>query len=308
MSECAGCGHALGDGRFCPSCGREVDPSPPSSPPPPPPERSSRYPLFADEIEPTVAAGAPAAMPPSSARVGDDPEHRPAPGWLPWVVGAVVVVLLAGGGVFLLLGGLGDDGSGTAASDTAGDTPDESANESAGTSQPGAQKNGDRRRGSTGAPVDVAASASVTVPATAEPNQDVGGEQVSYEASRMLDGVGSTAWRMPGDGTGEELAFGLDRPTRITEVGLVNGYAKTAADGTDWYAANRRVLRVEWSFDDGTTLTQELVEGPERQTVSVPRARSETVRLRLLEVTEPGRSPRRDYTAISDVVLVGRPA
>ena len=46
------------------------------------------------------------------------------------------------------------------------------------------------------------AAPSVKAPPTAPPNEDVNGDQVSYDASNMLDGVPDTAWRVPGDATG----------------------------------------------------------------------------------------------------------
>ncbi len=106
--------------------------------------------------------------------------------------------------------------------------------------------------------------ATVQVPATAPPNQDVSGNMVRYEGRNMLDGVAQTCWRMIGDGTGKEITLTLEKPTRLTTVGLINGYAKIARDGRgkalDWYHGNRRVLTVEWTFDDGTTVTQDLAD------------------------------------------------
>ena len=143
-------------------------------------------------------------------------------------------------------------------------------------------------------------------PATAPPQRDVAGAEVGYEAAQMLDGLARTAWRMPGDASGSEIVLRLDGPTVLTRVGLVNGYAKTASDGTDWYAANRRVRRVAWRLDDGTTLTQRLGERRGLQVLDVPDVTTTSVRLRLLEVGEPGVDPARDYTAISEVSLLGR--
>ncbi len=163
-----------------------------------------------------------------------------------------------------------------------------------------------------GQPVDLARTATATVPATAEPNQDVDGNLVRYEARNMLDGVPETTWRMPGDGTGETLTFDFDSPVTLTSVGMVNGYAKTAREGgttLDWYAGNRRVLAVEWLFDDGTLVRQDLEETRTLQSIDVDPVTTESVQVRLVTVTPPGRGPSaRNYTAVSEVSLVGTPA
>jgi hypothetical protein len=161
-------------------------------------------------------------------------------------------------------------------------------------------------------PTDLARFTSVVAPAPAPPNRDVSGNQVRYEASNLVDGVPETCWRMPEDGTGETITFTFDEPTELSEVGLVNGYAKTAQDAQgplDWYAGNRRVLEVEWSFDDGSVVGQELGQTREMQVVPLDDVVTEAVTLRLVEVSPPGPGrASRDYTAISDVRLLGAPA
>ena len=56
-------------------------------------------------------------------------------------------------------------------------------------------------------------------PETAPPNEDVDGDQVSYDASNMLDGVPETAWRAPGDGQGMELDLHASRADELTPGG-----------------------------------------------------------------------------------------
>lgn len=156
---------------------------------------------------------------------------------------------------------------------------------------------------SSGAPTALVLSASA--PLTAEPGVDTAGHAVTYAASNMLDGKASTAWRMPRDGTGTTLTFTLAHPATITSVGLINGYAKTES-GLDWYAGNRRILKVSWGFDDGTTITQTLHSSRNMQRIAVPRLRTESVTLKLLEVSQPGNgAAARDMTAISEVQVEG---
>ncbi len=151
--------------------------------------------------------------------------------------------------------------------------------------------------------------ATATVPATAPPNQDTSGNSVNYEARNMLDGVPETCWRMPGDGSGDVITLQLAEPTTVTSVGLINGYAKTARDGgttLDWYTGNRRIAAVEWTFDDGTMVSQELQETRSVQSIEVDPVKTSSIELRLVEVTPPGTGPAaRNYTAISDIVLIG---
>ena len=119
---------------------------------------------------------------------------------------------------------------------------------------------------------------------------------------------------MPGDGTGESITFSFDEPVEMTEVGLVNGYAKTASDASgnsyDWYAGNRRTLQVEWTFDDGTVVSQDLGQTRAMQTVALEDGVvTEQVTMRLVEVSPPGTgAASRDYTALSEVTLRGAAA
>jgi hypothetical protein len=151
---------------------------------------------------------------------------------------------------------------------------------------------------------DLTRGATATAPSTAPPKQDIDGDLVRYEASNLLDGVPSTAWRMAGDGTGATLSVQLPSPSLVTKVGLINGYAKVD-DHVDWYPRNRRVLEAEWIFDDGTTVVQHLDESSDLQTMEVGPIATSTIQLRILIVSPPG---DRNYTAISDLLIDGAPA
>ena len=154
---------------------------------------------------------------------------------------------------------------------------------------------------------DVARFATPSAPVTAKPNLDTQGNLVRYAATNMVDGVAQTCWRMPGDGTGVELTFTLAGPTELTEVGLINGYAKRAGK-FDWYAGNRRILSVEWVFDDGTVVPQSLSESRNLQTLEIDPVTTSTVVLRLVSVSAPGQGPSaRNFTPISEVSLYGTP-
>jgi hypothetical protein len=165
--------------------------------------------------------------------------------------------------------------------------------------------------GRVGKAADVAGLARATAPAHAPAGADFAGNQVTYDAANLVDGARDTCWRVAGDATGTVLTFRLDQPTRLTKVGLVNGYAKTAFSGGsrfDWYAGNRRIVSVDWIFDDGSTVSQSFSTTRAMQTQAINPVTTSTVRLRVTAVSPPGSGrAARDDTAISEVTLVGRP-
>jgi hypothetical protein len=320
MKFCMQCGHELGASRTCSSCGTIAPVEP--LPAPQLPAAGVRYPLFADEVDSVSVStsgrvlaapvqeplAAPLSPPPSSAPPSSAPPSSPPPPppvapaeatavrlpsipvlpprrhgspavWL--ALGALVIGALVLGGWLLLRGG--------------GGSSPEAHGSGSGTSAGAAGE-------------DVASTATASAPVTRAPGRDTAGNETSYEPSNMLDGDASTAWEMPGDGTGKTLTFELAKSTHLTEVGLINGYAKTgeqAGKKVDWYAGNRRILQVEWSFDDGTTVKQDLSDTTHLQRTDVD-VTTKTVRLRLVKVSAPGKgAAARDMTPISEVDLTG---
>jgi hypothetical protein len=212
------------------------------------------------------------------------------------VVGAVLAVILFA----VLASCLGGDDD-PAAEDTAGDA----ATEAVETTSP-------EEEAPPARPVDLTGTLRVTAPPAAPATTDLDGELVAYGPRRMLDATPATSWRTAGDATGETLTFTLAEPSTIRRVGLINGYAKqvrSSASLVDWYPNNRRITAVEWVFDDGTVVRQDLVEKPRLQRLTIDPVTTSTVQLRLLSVTPPGAGVLgRDYTAISDVLVAGTPA
>ncbi len=318
MTTCAACGHQPVAGPFCTRCGRPTapaEPPPVGDQPPPAPDRPGgapgaepaapahpsaptpgtappppRFPLFADEADPpdaptparfplyadevTPPAAPPTAEQPPPPAPATSHRERRAAAWVPWVLGLLFVALIAATGMVLVTGGDDDP-------QTAQDEP------AAGSDDPGG--------------TDLTGEASARVPKPARASRDNQGNRVTYGAANLLDGDPSTCWRMPGDGTGKVLVFRFDAPVTLTEVGLINGYAKKDPPN-DWYTANRRVLEVVWRFGAGDPVRQTLTRSRELQTVAVDRVETSVVRLRLVGVSRPG---GRDFTAISDVSLRG---
>jgi hypothetical protein len=266
MSTCARCGHELGVGRFCTNCGHPIGQPVPES-----------------EVLPRLDDASYAA---SSA----DPERPGRPSWLIAVIGAVLALVL----VVVLVSWLGGD-------------DDEPTGASSGSPTGAPSEPGDP--GPAPRPTNVAATTRIEAPAPAPATTDLDGSLVGYAAEQMVDGVPQTAWRTGGDVSGATILFTLRRPTTLTRVGLVNGYSKQVPNGSavvDWYPLNRRITAVEWVFDDGTTVGQDLREVRRMQGVRIDPVTTRTVQLRILGVTDPGAGPLgRDYTAISEVMLSG---
>lgn len=234
----------------------------------------------------------------------DDVDEPPIQGraWIAWVAGAVLLVGL----VFLLLRVFATDGDDVSA-DSAGDTSSAAPEDTSAEEEPAEDEPTEAPRG-VGRLTQLATDATFDVPGTAPPTTDFDGNLVAYEASQMADGNPSTTWRTAGDATGQTITVTLRRPGVVTRVGLVNGYAKQVA-GVDWYPNNRRILAVTWGFDDGSTVEQTFAERPGMQRLKVPPVETSTVTITLTSVTPPGAGNLgRDYTAISEVSVIGRRA
>jgi hypothetical protein len=325
-NHCSRCGAELGPGRFCTHCGEPVATAAgslhdwrtdtaerprvtaaPVEPSPASPPESARFPLFADDTgETTRVLSAPAYdVVPDDAEPETTARHTP---WLPWAVGFAVMALVAGLGAFLLLSG---GGGRETASDPAPTEPEPRERRGDRSPDPTPEQTTDPEPAPEG-PTDLARFAGIAAPEPAPPSQDNSGNVVRYDVAQLVDGVPETTWRTPGDATGATITLTFDEPTVLSEVGLINGYAKVGQDAQgplDWYHGNRRVLAVEWTFEDGTVRTQRLADTTIMQTVSVPQVETTTVGLRLLKVSPPGPGrASRDYTAISDVRLFGHTA
>lgn len=301
MDSCASCGHELGVGRFCTNCGHPV-----GAPVPDRPDRSQ----FADEAgtstpPPPTPAPALALAPP----VRPDPRHRSRrPGWaLSSPLGLLALVLVAGLGTWLLVGDDDAPQDANRAEQAADAQPREGRSRSE-PSEPASEPAGSMPV-EPAPPADLARFTEISAPSPAPASRDTSGDVVRYVATNLVDGSPTTCWRMAGDGTGESITFRFESPVRLTEVGLINGYAKRSAGPSgeiDWYAGNRRVRSVEWTFDDGTVVTQSLGDTTDLQVVGLDDVETDSVTVRLLAVSAPGTGPAsRDYTAISDVRLVG---
>lgn len=318
VDRCVSCGAELGVGRFCLNCGHPIgQPAPVASAPPAPVEPVG---LPVQAADPTPVPPATPVAPKTRAEpVSDwDPREDLLPyravhdlrhddplrgrAWIAWVLGAVLLVGL----VFVLLRAFGAADGGQ--DDTVA-YPDTSAATT--TPAPGSEESSDPDPDApqgVGKRLNLATGATFAVPATAGPTTDFDGTLVAYEAIQMADGSTSTTWRMGGDATGQAVTLTLAEPAVVQRVGIVNGYAKQVA-GVDWYPNNRRILSATWTFEDGTSVEQTFAERPGMQRLKVPPVQTSTVTLTITSVTPPGLgSLGRDYTAISEVEVIGRRA
>ena len=348
MGYCTNCGAVLGVGRFCTSCGAPtgaaatasappspapghderttertaerpaestaprlppVPPAPTGPPPrssgavvPPPPQAGAgghgtpRYPLFADEVD--SATRAVPVVPADDGPTGHRDRRRGFPVWA--MALAVAAALLVGvGGIYAVTRGGDDDTAGGA-----GTTPTSATGEESKDSSTPPTQSGDT-------PGDLAGQSTASGPRPIPPGRDLKNRPVTYPPANMLDDDTTTAYRMPGDASGSTITFTLPEKSVISEVGLINGYAKKDRAGkrtVDWYAKNRKILEVEWLFDDGSSVVQNLRTEPVLQTIVVDDVSTRTIRMRIVEVSAPGKPPlRKDVTAISDVLLRGKP-
>ena len=150
--------------------------------------------------------------------------------------------------------------------------------------------------------VEPIAPAAITASSFSAPAANGCNQITSYVADRMIDGDITTAWRADGDGTGQKITITLTKPTRVTQVGLLPGYARTdACTKVNRFPQMRRVAKVRWTFDKGTPVEQSFQDDPAIQLVPVDVVTAKVV-IEIL-ATLPG--AELDYTPISEVRLLG---
>lgn len=306
MNFCIHCGAALGPGRFCTNCGAAIDRSAGADNPvestdltamPAPAEMPAprEVPGYGPATTYRLPGSPPTSPRPAPAHVRATEAPRGGKGsnlglWILFAIGVVVAALL---GSCLAMAGEKDPEPETDAA-SASTSPSPTTASATPT---------DVETGRAGE--DLAALATVEAPDPIRPGTDVDGGRVPYPATNMLDTARDTAYRLAGDATGTKIRFDLGGTRTVSAVGIVNGYAKVDG-GTDWYPRNRRIEQVEWRFDDGTIVLQDLVDTPDLQAIQIAPEETAAVELRLVRVSKPGggRSGK-DTTAISDVLLLG---
>jgi zinc-ribbon domain len=311
--RCAHCGTPSLDGaRYCTNCGAQLGTEPTN--PRIFPSASDTAERVYDVPVPAYAVSMPRPSPAAAAPAPRTPEpvrrRQPGPGLWIAATAALLSVLVVGGVLLLHGGGGGGDGASTPIFPKAPQSTSAAPSTASSTPSSGSSSSSPSSTRVTGPPTNVAGFAAASSPRHLPTGVDFAGHPVTYVAANMVDGRNDTCWRIAGDATGTVLTFRLDQPTRLTRLGLVNGYSKIAYDGRrsyDWYRGNRRILSVQWLFDDGSSVTQRLGFDRALQQTPIKPVTTRVVRLRITSVSPPGsgRAARND-TAISEVLLLGR--
>ncbi|WP_137874886.1 hypothetical protein [Rhodococcus sp. Q] len=223
-------------------------------------------------------------------------------GWLVVLTSiAAVLVVLAGGG-YLLNRALSDDSS---VAGSAAPATEEDGGEFGGGAGSG-DLGGDM--GAAGETVAVTPTAVLPTCTPVPPAIDSTGRSHTYEAPNAIDGDVSSAWRCTGT-RGQTLAVSFPCTVALATVGIDPGHDKTDPDGSDRFAQNRKVTRVKWTFDDGTTVEQQLEPRRGIQTTPVDH-RARTATLTVVDTVDgqpvtnragQTSAPFNDVTSISEV-------
>ncbi|GAB6903681.1 discoidin domain-containing protein [Kineosporia succinea] len=152
--------------------------------------------------------------------------------------------------------------------------------------------------------VNLATGAVVTAEETDTPQEDGAGDLITYDASNMVDGDLTTAWRVATFYNGRAITIDLKNRSQITQVGLTNGYTKVdGTNGNDAYEMGRKILQVTWMFDDGTSVRQKLADDVRTiQYQAIEPVQAQRVTLRIDSTSTPGHALS-DYTAITELFV-----
>jgi LysM repeat protein len=134
-------------------------------------------------------------------------------------------------------------------------------------------------------------------------SEEADGTPIVFAPGNVLDRNPATAWRCEA-GSEQTLTFTLDGETHLTSVGLIGGYVKVdPTTEVDRFEQNHRVRRVSWTFSDGTTVTQDLDDSRQMQTIAV-NVTTTSVTLEILDTYLPGGDFPRDMVPVAEVQLV----
>jgi hypothetical protein len=128
---------------------------------------------------------------------------------------------------------------------------------------------------------------------------------VVFAPGNVLDHNPATAWRCEASVGDQSLTFTFDGPTHLTSVGLIGGYVKVdSLTEVDRFVQNHRVRQVRWTFDGGATVTQDLADSRNMQSIDVD-VTTNTARLEILDTYPPGGEAPRDMVPVAEVQFTG---
>jgi Putative peptidoglycan binding domain len=144
-------------------------------------------------------------------------------------------------------------------------------------------------------------SAQVTASCQAPDSEEADGTPIVFAPENVLDGNPETVWRCEASVADQSLTFTLDGPTQFTSVGLIGGYVKVdPLTEVDRFPQNHRVRQVRWTFDDGTTVIQDLADSRKMQSIAVDVTAS-SMTMTITATYPPGGDDPRDTVPVAEV-------
>jgi LysM repeat protein len=136
-------------------------------------------------------------------------------------------------------------------------------------------------------------------------SEEADGTPIVFAPGNVLDNNPATAWRCEASAPNKSLTFTFDAPTHLTSLGLIGGYVKVdPLTEVDRFPQNHRVRQVRWTFDDGTTVTQDLADSRDMQSIDVDVTTS-GVTLTITATYPPGGELPRDMVPVAEVQFLG---
>jgi hypothetical protein len=122
------------------------------------------------------------------------------------------------------------------------------------------------------------------------------------EPQLAFDGTLDTAWQVSGDGVGEFILLEFDEGVTIQDIQMVPGFDATDPEsGANLFTQYRRVRSVRLEFSDGSSTEATLASFATFQSVLMNPVTTSSVKMTILETTEPGSDNGQDALAISEI-------
>jgi LysM repeat protein len=135
-------------------------------------------------------------------------------------------------------------------------------------------------------------------------SEEADGRPIVFSPGNVLDRNPATAWRCDASASPKTLTFTFDGATHLTSVGLIGGYVKVdPLTGVDRFPQNHRVRQVRWTFDNGTTVTQDLTDSRSMQTLPVD-ITATTVTMEITATYPPGGEAPRAMVPVAEVQFI----
>jgi LysM repeat protein len=143
-----------------------------------------------------------------------------------------------------------------------------------------------------------------TIPSCQAPDsEEADGTPIVFSPGNVLDRNPATAWRCEASES-QSLTFAFDQATHFTSVGLIGGYVKVdPLTGVDRFVQNHRVRQVTWTFDNATTVTQDLADSRSMQTLPVD-ITATTVTMEITATYPPSGEGPRDMVPVAEVQFI----